>query len=71
MNVKELKPSYVYLIKGEEVVFKYVGSTGKAIFMPPGEPSFQDCFCYNDQDLIEAVEVRPATKEEREGCDPR
>ena len=67
MNASELKKDGLYLLEGgEKAVFKFVGQTGLPIFMPPGEPSFQDCFAMTKPERIVKY-LRQATKEEREG----
>lgn len=59
-----LRPGGLYRLKsGENAVFRHVGGTGCAIFMPPGEPSFQDCFSIKDQEQIKGF-LRMATKKE-------
>lgn len=45
----ELRNGYVYRLKsGDLAVFKWWGQTGKPVFHPPGEPSFQDVFILNN-----------------------
>src|SRR3990172_1066249 len=61
IKTEELVRNGLYLLKtGEKVVFKHIGGTGLPIFMPVGEPSFQDCFAVTKPELIVKY-LRPAT----------
>lgn len=57
-----LQKECVYRLKsGEQAVFKWWGETGKPVFHPPGEPSFQDVFILDDWQEHVTEFVRRAT----------
>ena len=61
-----LKKDGLYLLKtGEKAIFKHIGLTGAAVFSPPGEPSFEDCFILREPASRIAKYLRQATREER------
>ncbi len=63
---EDLKREAVYLDKfGKEIVFKHISQTGAAVFQPPGEPSFQDCFILKDVTNLKFVRI--ATQEDLGG----
>lgn len=58
------REGWIYkLLNGQEVLFKYMGSTGLAICCPPGEPDTQSSFGLHLHNFID--EIREATPEER------
>lgn len=70
MKITDLIPDNVYQLrnkktgKKEEAVFQHIGETGWAIFNPPGEPSFQDCFGLKNFDDWEISWLRVANRED-------
>ena len=70
MERSELREGHVYRLKsGELAVFKWFGRTGKPVFHPLGEPSFQDVFTLNNwQENVKGF-VRVGTNDDLGICD--
>lgn len=66
----ELREHCVYRLKsGDLAVFKWWGQTGKPVFHPLGEPSFQDVFILNNWQENVVSFVRVATRDDLGICD--